>query len=208
MNALIGKAADVRLRPWRLSTGMVVAGTLLAVLALPAAVYAWLSYAKFGLLKPSYYVPHEALAQALRSGSLHEIWDAALVVVNMTSGHLLATLYTLTVGQLVLSLLLGIAIALNFTALLALRRACRAGSQAGRAAGAAGTSLFATVAASSTGIFGCCGGGAAGGVLALAGVSTTTAIQIGAWSPYIQVLLILLFILNYFRLRSRITAGT
>lgn len=202
MSVLIGKTAEIRLRPWQLSTGVVVAGTLLAVLALPPLVYAWLSYAKFGLLKPSYYVPHEALWQALRSGSLHEVWDASLIVVNMTSGHLLANLYTLTVGQLVLSLLLGIAIALNFSALLALRRACSAGSHAGQAAGAAGTSLFATVAASSAGIFGCCGGGAAGGVLTLAGVGTTTAIQIGAWSPYIQVLLILLFLANYFRIRA------
>lgn len=207
MSVLVWKAADIRLRPWRLSTAMVFVSTLLAVLALPPVLYAWLAYVKFGLLKPSYYVPHEALVQTLRAGSLHDIWDASLVVVNMTSGHLLATLYALTLGQLVMSLLLGIAIALNFSALLALRRTCRAGSQAGRAAGAAGTSLFATVAASSTGIFGCCGGGAAGGVLALAGLSTTTAIQIGEWSPYIQVLLIVLFVLNYLRLRGRIPAG-
>lgn len=202
MSVLIWKTADLRLYPWRLSAGIVVASTVLAVLALPPAVYAWLSYVKFGLLKPSYYVPYEALLQTLRTASLPDIWGASLLVVNMTSGQLLANLYTLTVGQLVLSLLLGIAIALNFSALLALRRACNAGSHAGQAAGAAGTGLFATVAASSTGIFGCCGGAAAGGVLTLAGLSTTTAVQIGAWSPYIQVLLIVLFVLNYLRLRG------
>jgi hypothetical protein len=202
MSVLIWKTTDLRLHPWRLSVGIVVASTVLAVLALPPAVYAWLSYVKFGLLKPSYYLPYEALLQTLRTLSLPDIWRAPLVVVNMTSGNLLANLYTLTVGQLVLSLSLAVAIALNFSALLALRRACGTRSHAGQAAGAAGTGLFATVAASSTGIFGCCGGAAAGGVLTLAGLSTTTAIQIGTWSPYIQLLLIVLFVLNYLRLRG------
>jgi hypothetical protein len=207
MSVLIWKTADLRPHPWRLSSGIVVASTVLAVLALPPAVYAWLSYIKFGLLKPSYYVPYEALLQTLRTLSWPDIWRAPLVVVNMTSGNLLANLYTLTVGQLVLSLSLAVAIALNFSALLALRRACSTRSHAGQAAGAAGTGLFATVAASSTGIFGCCGGAAAGGVLTLAGLGTTTAIQIGTWSPYIQLLLIVLFVLNYLRLRRRIPAN-
>jgi hypothetical protein len=203
MSVLIWKTTALRPHPWRLSAGLVVASTALAVLALPPAVYAWLSYVKFGLLKPSYYVPYEALLQTLRTLSLPDIWRAPLVVVNMTSGNLLANLYTLTVGQLVLSLSLAVAIALNFSALLALRRACGTRSHAGEAAGAAGTGLFATVAASSTGIFGCCGGAAAaGGVLTLAGLSTTTAIQIGTWSPYVQLLLIVLFVLNYLRLRG------
>jgi hypothetical protein len=203
MTDLVWKITPVQIFRWRLSTVIVFASTVLAVLALPPALYAWLSYVKFGLFKPTYYVPHEAFLQTLRAGSLHDIWDAYLVVVNMTSGLLLSNLYALTVGQLVLSSLLGIAIALNLSALLVLRRACSTGPQAGRAASATGTGLFATVAASSTGIFGCCGGATAGGVLALAGVSTTTAIQIAQWSPYIQVLLIGLFVLNYLRLRGR-----
>jgi hypothetical protein len=207
MTELVWKAAPVQISRWRLSTAIVFVSTVLTVLTLPPALYAWLSYVKFGLFKPTYYVPHEAFLQTMRTGSLHDIWDASLVVVNMTSGLLLSNLYALTVGQLVLSLLLGIAIALNVSTLIAVRRACSTGPQAGRAAGAAGTSLFATVAASSTGIFGCCGGAAAGGVLALAGVSSTTAIQIGQWSPYIQVLLITLFLLNYLRLRGPTHTG-
>lgn len=207
MTELVWKAAPVQFSRWRLSTAIVFVSTVLVVLALPPVLYAWLSYVKFGLFKPSYYVPHEAFLQTLRAGSLHDIWEASFVVVNMTSGLLLSNLYALTVGQFVLSLLLGIAIALNLLALLVLRRACSTGrQQAGRAASAAGTSLFATVAASSTGIFGCCGGAAAGGVLALAGVSSTTAIQIAQWSPYIQVLLIGLFVLNYLRFRGRTRA--
>lgn len=203
MTGLVLKAAPVQMNRWRWSTAIVFLSILLVVLALPPAVYAWLSYVNFGLFRPTYYVPHEALLQTVRTGSLQSIWNASLVVVNMTSGLLLSNLYTLTVGQLVLSSLLGIAIALNLSALLVRHRACSTRPRAGQAAGAAGTSLVATVAASSTGIFGCCGGATAGGVLTLAGVGSTTAIQIGQWSPYIQVLLIALFVLNYLRLHGR-----
>ena len=203
MTGLVLKAAPVQMNRGRWSTAIVFLSIVLVVLALPPAVYAWLSYVKFELFRPTYYVPHEALLQTLRRGSLHDIWDASLVVVNMTSGLLLSNLYALTVGQLVLSLLLGVAIALNLSALFAVRRVCSTSPQAGRATGAAGTSLVATVAASSSGIFGCCGGATAGGVLTLAGASSTTAIQIGQWSPYIQVLLIALCVLNYLRLHGR-----
>lgn len=193
-------------RFWQTRTALVVVISVVVVLALPAATYAYLSYAKFGLFKPSFYIPHEALFSALRVGSVHDIWDASLVVVNMTSGLLLSNMYTLTVGQLVLSVTLGVFIGLNLAAHLALRRRCPAPTRAAETAGAAGTGLFATVAATSTGIVGCCSSALSGGVLTLAGLSSTTAIQIAGWSPYIQTGLIVLFMANYIRLRRRIRA--
>lgn len=193
---------------WRSQTAPILAVAVVVVLILPPAMYAYLSYAKFGLFKPSFYVPHEALFSALRAGSVHDIWDASLVVVNMTSGLLLANMYTLTVGQLVLSITLGVFIGLNLAAHLALRRRCPAPTRAAETAGATGTGLFATVAASSTGIVGCCNSALSGGVLTLAGLSYTTAIQIAGWSPYIQTGLIVLFMANYVRLRQRLLVAT
>ena len=185
-------------------TALVVALSVVVVLILPPMIYAYLTYVKFGLFKPSYYIPYEALYAALRSGSVFEIWDASLVVVNMSSGLLLANMYSLTIGQLLLSFALGVSIGLNLAAHGMLRRSCALSARRAETAGATGTGLAATVAASSTGIVGCCGSALGGGVLALTGISATTAIQIAAWSPYIQTGLIILFIANYIRLRRRI----
>lgn len=186
---------------------LLIAGAVLLVLLLPPVIYAYLSYAKFGLFKPSFYIPYEAFSAALRSGSAHALWDASLIVVNMTSGLLLSNMYTLTVGQLLLSIALGVLIGLNLAAHGALRRSCPASARTAETASAAGTSLVATVAASSTGIVGCCGSALGGGVLALAGLSATTAFQIAIWSPYMQTGLIVLFFANYIRLRQRIRSS-
>ncbi len=75
---------------------------------------------------------------------------------------------------------------------------------AGGSAAMAGSGLAATLAASSTGILGCCGSALSGGVLALAGVSFTTASQIAEFSPWIQVAMIAFFAFAYVRLSRRL----
>lgn len=183
---------------------LLIAGVVLLVLFLPPVIYAYLSYAKFGLFKPSFYIPYEAFSAALQSGSAYALWNASLIVVNMTSGLLLSNMYTLTVGQLLLSVALGVFIGLNLAAHGVLRRNCPTPARTAETASAAATSLVATVAASSTGIVGCCGSALGGGVLALAGLSATSAVQIATWSPYMQSGLIALFLVNYIRLRRRV----
>lgn len=185
-------------------TLLLIGGVVLLVLLLPPVIYAYLSYAKFGLFKPSFYIPYEAFSAALRSGSAYALWSASLIVVNMTSGLLLSNMYTLTVAQLLLSVSLGVLIGLNLAAHGVLRRNCPATARTAETASATGTSLLATVAASSTGIVGCCGSALGGGVLALAGLSATSAVQIATWSPYMQSGLIVLFVVNYIRLRRRV----
>ncbi len=173
------------------------------VLALPPVIYACLSYAQFGLFKPSYYLPYEELFDALRSADAGAIISAPVLSANMTSGELLANMYTLTVDQLFLSVALGIVLGLAMAVQLSLRKACAAGSVGGPAA-AAGSGLAATLAASSTGILGCCGSALSGGILALAGVSATTAGQIAEFSPWIQVVMIGFFAFAYVRLSRRL----
>lgn len=173
------------------------------VLALPPMIYAGLSYAQFGLFKPSYYLPYEALFDALRSADAEAIISAPIISVNMTSGELLANMYNLTVGQFFLSVALGIVMGLALAAQLSFRKACAVGSVGGTAA-AAGSGLMATLAASSTGILGCCGSALSGGILALAGVSATTASQIAEFSPWIQVAMIGFFAFAYVRLSRRL----
>ena len=172
------------------------------VLALPPVIYAGLSYAQFGLFKPSYYLPYEALFDALRSADAEAIISAPILSANMTSGELLANMYTLTVDQLVLSVALGTVIGLALAVQLSLRKACAMGSAGGSAA--AGSGIAATLAASSTGILGCCGSALSGGVLALAGVSFTTASQIAEFSPWIQISMIGFFAFAYVRLSRRL----
>ncbi len=152
---------------------------------------------------PSYCLPYEELFGALRSADAEAIISAPILSVNMTSGELLANMYTLTVDQLVLSVALGIVLGLAMAAQLSLRKACAMGS-AGASAAAAGSGIAATLAASSTGILGCCGSALSGGVLALAGVSFTTASQIAEISPWIQIAMIAFFAFAYVRLSRRL----
>ncbi len=146
---------------------------------------------------PSYCLPYEELFGALRSADAEAIISAPILSVNMTSGELLANMYTLTVDQLVLSVALGIVLGLAMAAQLSLRKACAMGS-------AGGSGIAATLAASSTGILGCCGSALSGGVLALAGVSFTTASQIAEISPWIQIVMIAIFAFAYVRLSRRL----
>lgn len=173
------------------------------VLVLPLAMYAFLAYRQFGLFNPSFFIPYEEMFNAFRSGDPFAIFEAPVISVNMTSGLLLSNMYSLDVGQLLLSVALGVAMGLTLDAQLSLRRVCELKSVGGSAA-AAGSGLVATLAASSTGILGCCGSGLTGGILALAGISSVTATQIAEVSPFIQVALIAFFVLAYLRFSKRL----
>ena len=69
-------------------------------------------------------MPIEEVAQAFKAGDAVAIMMAPVMSINMTSGELLASMYSLTVGQLLLSILLGNVLALNILAHIELRRIC------------------------------------------------------------------------------------
>ena len=183
--------------------GSILFSLISLTLLLPPMIYGLLVWRQFGFLKLSGYVPVEEIAQAFRAGDGVAIMMAPVMSINMTSGELLASMYSLTVGQLLLSILLGVALALNILAHIELRRICSVVKPHGTIT-AAGSGLFATVAASSTGIMGCCGSSFAGGVLALAGIGATTANTIAGWSTPVQILFIAGFTLNWFYLQQRL----
>ena len=173
-----------------------------AVLVLPLIMFALLAYRQFGLFNPSYFIPYEEMSAAFGSGDLHAVFDAPLISVNVTCGLLLSNMFSLSVGQFFLSVALGATMGLTLDAQLSLRKVCELKSVGGSAA--AGSGLVATLAASGTGILGCCGSGLTGGILLLAGVSSITANQIAEVSPFIQAALIALFALAYLRFSRRL----
>ena len=204
MSVAFGKSGDdvVQARPiptrvlWILSM-------VAAVLVLPLIMFALLAYRQFGLFNPSYYIPYEEMLDAFGSGDLHAVFDAPIISMNVTSGLLLSNMFSLSVGQLLLSVALGVIMGLTLDAQFSLRKVCKLKSVGGLAA-AAGSGLVATLAASGTGILGCCGSGLTGGILALAGISSVTATQIAEVSPFIQVALIGFFVLTYLRFSKRL----
>ena len=203
MSVAFGKSGDdvVQARPiptrvlWILSM-------VAAVLVLPLIMFALLAYRQFGLFNPSYYIPYEEMLDAFGSGDLHAVFDAPIISVNVTSGLLLSNMFSLSVGQLLLSVALGVIMGLTLDAQFSLRKVCKLKSVGGLAA--AGSGLVATLAASGTGILGCCGSGLTGGILALAGISSVTATQIAEVSPFIQVALIAFFVMAYLRFSRRL----
>jgi hypothetical protein len=154
---------------------------VLSVLVLPPALFGWLAWWRFDAFRFTWYVPHEELAQALRALDPTAIFHAPLFAANMTSGQPVANMFTLTVGQLMLSLVLGAAIGANLLAAL------RPGPRAGVTAGIV-LALVATAAASSTGLVGC-HAGLAGGLITLVGVNGATAATLATWSPLAQIAL-------------------
>ncbi len=186
--------------------GGIIAGVVALVLLLPPLVYGLLVWRQFDFVDPSGYIPHEEARQVLAGGDLLGFLGTPLLSMNMTSGALLANMYSLTFGQSILTIALGVAIALNLVAHLDLRRVCRVTGLHGTTA-AAGSGLLATVAASSTSIMGCCGSGVAGGVLTLAGIGAGTASDIAGWSTPVQMLFIAGFGLNWHRLRGKLASA-
>jgi len=186
---------------WR--DAAIVATTMLLTLTLPLAIYGYLSWRQFEYFSLSYFVPYEAMRAELARPTLAKIVSLPLVEVNLTSGHILANMYTLTFGQFALSSMLGFVMGLVLAGQLRLRGLCALRGQQSVGA-AAGAGLLATVAAASTGLLGCCGGSAfAGGVFALAGLSSASAAALSKASPIIQMGLILVFVVLYAGLRRK-----
>src|SRR3990172_2117382 len=85
----------------------VASGLLLAVmLAFPLLLFAWLSYVKLSFVSWSYYVPYEELRQGLASAEVRKIYYAPLLAVNVTSGFLIANMFTYTLGHTLVTLAL------------------------------------------------------------------------------------------------------
>jgi hypothetical protein len=180
---------------WRDAT--IVAAMVLLTVTLPLAIYGYLSWRQFEYFSMSYFVPYEAARAELETPTLAKVVSLPLVEMNMTSGNILANMYTLTLGQFALSSMLGLVMGLVIAEHLRLRGLCAMRGQHGIGA-ATGVGLLATVAAASTGLLGCCGGSAfAGGVFALAGLSSASAAALSKASPIIQIGLILLFVVLY-----------
>jgi hypothetical protein len=193
--------ADAPSLIWR--DAAIVAATMLLTLTLPLAIYGYLSWRQFEYFSLSYFVPYEAMRAELARPTLAKIVSLPLVEVNLTSGHILANMYTLTFGQFALSSMLGFVTGLVLAGQLRLRGLCALRGQQSVGA-AAGAGLLATVAAASTGLLGCCGGSAfAGGVFALAGLSSASAAALSKASPIIQMGLILVFVVLYAGLRRK-----
>jgi hypothetical protein len=184
---------------------VIVTDMIVLTLVLPVALYGFLSWHRFDNFSLSYFIPYEAMRADLATPTLAKIVSLPLVEMNMTSGDILANMYTLTLGQLVLSITLGLVMGLVLAGQLCPRSVCALGGQqnVGAAAGAS-AGLLATIAAASTGLLGCCGGSAfSGGIFALAGLSSAAATTLAKASPFIQIGLILLFAALYVRLRRR-----
>lgn len=185
-------------------TWVYVAVMILLILALPPVIYGYLAYRQFDFFRFTYYIPYEEFFAALRTADPANILEAPLVSANMTSGFWLSNMYSLTLDQLLISLGLAIAMGLSLAGNMTLRKVCATRSVNGSAA-ASGFGIAATLAASSTGLLGCCSGSAlAGGVLALVGVSSSVAAQLASVSLLIQTGLIALFALDYLRVRKRL----
>ena len=107
-----------------------------AVLVLPVVMFAFLAYRQFGLFNPSFFIPYEEMFHAFRSSDPFAIFEAPVISVNMTSGLLLSNMYSLDVGQLLLSVALGVAMGLTLDAQLSLRKVCELKSVGGSAAAA------------------------------------------------------------------------
>jgi hypothetical protein len=168
------------------------AALVAVMLVLPLLLFAGLSYWKLGFLHWSYYVPYEEFGQNLAAGDLRKIYYAPLIAVNVTSGFVIANMFTYTLGHTLVTLLLVALVLLYVAAALRRARVCAARVSATPAGGAAAAGVFAaTAASSSAALTGCCGVGMAGGLVALAGFGSVA----GAWAAdaasYAQGLLVL-----------------
>ena len=164
------KSARIR---WA-TAGAVLLGVMLV---LPLLLFAWLSYWKLGYVSWSYYVPHEEFWQGMRTGELRKIYYAPLLAVNVTSGFLIANMFTYTLGHTLVTALLVVLVLLYVAAGLRRARQCRAPVSAATAGCATAGVFMATAASSSAALTGCHGAGTGGGIVALTGLGSVA----GAW---------------------------
>lgn len=172
---------------------------LALMLALPLLLFAWISHVKLGFVSWSYYLPYEEFFAAFASGSLHKIYDAPLAAVNVTSGFVIANMYTYTLGHTLATAVLAALLVLFARSYSAVRSGAR-----GTGATFGGTTwgvCTVTAASSSTALAGCCGAHI-GGMIALAGFGTIA----GAWLNHVaiwaQLALIVLFGALLWRMRG------
>lgn len=160
------------------NTRWLAGGTALLalMLGLPLLLFAWLSYWKLGFMSWSYYVPYEEFWQSLASAEVRKMYYAPLVAVNVTSGFVIANMFTYTLGHTLVTAAL-VTLVIGYLA-LALRRARECTAAVGTPVGGATAGVFtATAASSSAALTGCCGAGMTGGIVALAGLGSAA----GAW---------------------------
>src|SRR5882672_2290045 len=115
-----------------------------AMLALPLALFAALSYWKLGFVSWSYYLPYEQFGQDFGSGDPGKLYRAPLLAINVTSGFVIANMFTYTLGHTAATLML-VALVLGYLG-LALRRARECVAPVG---GATAGVFMATAASSS-----------------------------------------------------------
>lgn len=170
------------LERWMLAAGKGACAAL-AALVLPFLAYGALAWQRMGLFKPSGYMPLEALSAAWETGTAGDIWRAPVASLNATSGELVSAMYDVTVGSIALAVAFGLAVMVE-----ALRpRVCA--RPADRLL--AGGGLVAALGAAPTVMLGCCGGGTAGAILALAGLSSATAADLSVFGQPLQTAVIL-----------------
>jgi hypothetical protein len=169
---------------------LIITASLALFFHVPPIVYGYLTYRQFEFFSVTGYMPYEEAMIALRSGSLSTILGAPLISLNMTSGHLFSNVYIFSIGALAASLVLGTLTGLAIVTRLRVQSAGGA-AKGVRALGITALGLVATIGASSAGLLGCHGGsGMSGGILAMTGMSETTASLLARLSPYVQVALI------------------
>jgi hypothetical protein len=173
---------------------------LALMLGLPLLLFAWISHVKLGFVSWSYYLPYEELFAAFASGSLHKIYDAPLAAVNVTSGFVIANMYTYTLGHTLATAVLGVLLVLFARSYSAVRSGARG---TGATFGGTTASVCAiTAASSSTALAGCCGAGIGGGMIALAGFGTITGAWLNHVATWAQLALIVLFGALLWRMRG------
>lgn len=172
--------------------GAIGFATIAVMLALPLLLFALLSKLKLGFWIWSYYVPHEELWQAFGSGDVRRIYEAPLLAVNVTSGFVIANMFTYRLGHTAVSILVSVLVVLLLRRQLA-RSACATRGAALALGGATGGVFAVTAASASAALSGCCGSAMAGGMVALAGlgaVAGAATADIAAWTqPVLAVAL-------------------
>ncbi len=176
--------------------------SITALLVIPFIVYGFLAWRHFDTISLTAYIPVEELHTALGQLSYSDWFNAPLVTANLTSDVVIGALYTLTLGQLTIALILGSLIGANFAAIRAQPQVC-AGSRTASAS-AAGAGLLSTVSGSVTWFSSCCGSGASGALLSLAGVSSTVATSFVDIAISAQIVAVIGLAFIYLRLRRRL----
>ena len=176
--------------------GALGAALLSLMLVLPLALFALVSYLKLGFMSFSWYVPYEEFGQSVASGEIYRIYYAPLAAINTTSGFVIATMFTYTLGNTLVSIALAMLVWLHFR-LLARRAACAMSGHAVSVGGATAGVFAATAAASSTALTGCCASGMAGGMIALAGMGSIAGAWLSEAASWTQGLLFVVLIVAF-----------